>query len=233
MKPQSSFAEISFNEIRDRVRLRIGLEDTTSSNRLISDALVEAHRNLQSTNNETQKSETLDVIDFKAELPCDYKDFIALAIYPCAETLTPLVYSDYPFDAPIGAMYNTWANRYRIEHGIIKFPTNFEATQVELFYYASYTDGNSVPILSYAHQDYYLYYAQMIYHERKGDLKMAMYFKGRMGTKKLSTIHNENVTDFRLDKQAITATIKSVNPNIGLWYNNIYFQNLTNVANGN
>lgn len=226
MQQPSSFAEISFNNVRDNIRLELGLEDTSAINRYLSLQIVAAHRRIFTASNVTQKSITLDVCDFEVELPCDYKEFIALALYPCANTLQPLVYTDYPFDAPQGVLRNTWANRYRIEHNVIKFPSNFENQQVELFYEAYRTEDNGVPILSYQHQDYYLFYVASRHYRRLGNLNMANDYKNDMVRTKRALVHNEQVVNWNLDKQNIRNILRVVAPNINGWYANVYYPNI-------
>jgi hypothetical protein len=217
----NSFETISFTEVRDRAKARLRALNSTMQDMYIDLSILDANRRLMTKRNVVQKtSEPIDVCDYKAELPCDYKDYIAMATCPTTTNAMPFIYTNYPFDAP---NTTTFDKRFRIEKGYILFPSNFDAEQVVLYYDAYDSDDDGFPILYLQHVDYYVFTVLMEYFESMGDFKSSSVWERKLWRYKNALIHNENVDNFR---QTPPDALKRINVSLWYlnWYNNIYLQ---------
>lgn len=207
----NSFETISFTEVRDRAKAKLRELNSTMQDMYIDLSIIDANRRILSSANVCQKnSDPIDVCDYCITLPCDFKSLIVLTTFPIGENNYPMVYSDYPFEAPKGVtMWNT-KDRFLLENGVIRFPSNFDATQVILFYEAYLSDSEGFPLLRLSHVDYYVFSVVQEMFEAKGDYKAAMYWERKKLTMKKALIHNEQVEQYELNKSALKSTIYSI-----------------------
>jgi len=197
----NSFETISFTEVRDRAKAKLRELNSTMQDMYIDLSILDANRRILSTKNICQKtSDPLTICDYCVDLPTDFASFIALAVEPVSSTTLPLIYTDYPFDAPNGANIMGVSNVFVIQNGKIRFPSDFEAEQVVLFYNAYLTDDAGFPLLRLSHVDYYVFSVIQELYEAKGDYKSAMYWEKKKLTTKRALLHNEQVDQFNLDK---------------------------------
>jgi hypothetical protein len=207
----NSFETISFTEVRDRAKAKLRELNSTIQDMYIDLSILDANRRIFSSANVCQKeSQPLDVCDFCVTLPCDFKSLIVLTTFPINENSYPMVYSDYPFDAPKGVVIWNTHNRFLLENGVIRFPSNFEATQVILFYEAYNSDAEGFPILRLSHVDYYVFSVIQESFEAKGDYKAAMYWERKKLTMKKALIHNEQVEQYEMNKAALKSAIYNI-----------------------
>ena len=203
----NSFETITFTEVRERAKAKMRELNTTSQDMYIDLSILDANRRIQSVENTIQKCATLDVCDSIADLPCDYKDFILMFTAPQGESQLPMVYTDYPLDAPQGYTLSEWGNKFLIQQGKLKFKSNFDSEQVVLYYTAYNTDDNGFPLLKLSHVDYYVWSVIGENFEAVGDYKSATYWKSKASMNKKALIHNEQVTQLELDKVEMKAVI--------------------------
>jgi hypothetical protein len=207
----NSFETISFTEVRDRAKAKLRELNSTMQDMYIDLSILDANRRILSRDNVCQKqSEPIDVCDFCAELPCDFKSLIVLTTFPIGEHNFPMVYSDYPFDAPKGVTIWNTKDRFLLENGIVRFPSDFEAQKIALFYEAYLTDAEGFPMLRLSHVDYYVWSVIQEMFEAKGDYKAAMYWERKKLANKKALIHNEQVEQYELNKSALKSTIYSI-----------------------
>ena len=213
----NSFEDISINEVIGSVKLFLGNEGITTSDRFIELMILDANRKLMSVKNTVQKCITLDVCDYKAELPCDYDSFIAITAPPKAEDNTtndmPFLYSNNVYPS-IEDRWNTrpFGDRFTIEtsDGVIRFPSNLTIETVNLYYWGYRTDENGFPLLKLSHVDYYTAYVIHWFYLKQRDFQMAAEFKQKFKNARNADIHNEVVDNFELDKVNIAATARSI-----------------------
>lgn len=217
----NSFETISFTEVRERAKARMRALGTTIEDMYIDLSILDANRRLGTKTNFIQKiSDIIDVCDYKADLPCDFKDLIAIATCPITDNQVPFVYTDYPLDAPNVYKFD---RRFRIEKGQILFPSNFDVDGIVLFYDAYDSDESGFPLLYKSHVDYYVFTVLMEYFESMGDFKTASVWERKLWRYKNAIIHNENVDGFR---QSPPIALRRTNVSLWYqnWYNNIYLQ---------
>ena len=217
----NSYETITFEDVRDRAKARIRKLNSTIEDMYVDMSILDANRNLKTTRNIIQKeSNPIDVCNYIAELPCDYSNFIAMATIPCTNTELPFVYTNYPFDAPNHVKFT---HEYRIEKGQIRFPSNFDATQITLFYDAFDSDSDGFPILYLQHVDYYIFACLRDWAESEGDFKKAQYWETKMWRFKNAIIFNENVDKFR---ESPPNALRNINVSLWYtsWYNNRFLQ---------
>lgn len=207
----NSFENISFAEVRERAKARLRQLNTTIDDQYIDLSILDANRRILSRENVCQKqSEPLEVCDYCVELPCDFRDLIVLTTKPIDLGTLPMIYTDYPFDAPNGVTVRSFADAFFIQQGMIKFPTNFEATEVVLFYNAYATDEEGFPLLKLSHVDFYVFSVIQEHFESMGDYKSALYWERKKLTAKKALIHNEQAAQYELDKVNLRTQIYSI-----------------------
>jgi hypothetical protein len=213
----NSFEDISVNEVIGSVKMFLGNEGITTSDRFIELMILDANRKLMSVKNVVQKCITLDACNCQVELPCDYDSFIALTTPPKAEdgvdNEMPFLYSNNAYPT-IEDRWNTrpFGNRFTIEssEGVIRFPSNLNIETVNLYYWGYRTDDNGFPLLKLSHIDYYTAYAIHWVYLKQRDLQMAAIFERKFKNAKATQIHNEVVDNFELDKVGITSIVRSI-----------------------
>jgi hypothetical protein len=207
------FEEISLTFVRDRVKKFYDIPHTLDDV-FIDLMLMDAVRKFLSYKYVTQKCLTLDVCDCKAELPCDYKRIICL-MSPCEgdeHGRRVYVYYDGPC-GDLGDLANNYQGSFngtfKIQDNYLKFPSNFEADQVVIYYDAYKTGEDGFPVLMKTHVDYFFNYACAWYGFKIKDPRYAV-FEKKAKNNKLALLHNENVDWFEIDKVALRAVINSL-----------------------
>jgi hypothetical protein len=207
----NSFENISFTEVRERAKAKLRQLNTTIDDQYIDLTILDANRRILSRENVCQKqSEPIDVCDYCIDLPCDFRSMIVLTTIPINLATLPIIYTDYPFDAPNGVSVQSFKDSFFTEQGKIRFPSNFEASQVVLFYQAYVTDAEGFPLLKLSHVDYYVFSVIQETFEAAGDYKAAMYYERKKLTAKKALIHNEQATQYELDKVNLRRQIYSI-----------------------
>jgi len=218
----NTYEYISLPEIRDRVKIQLGILNDTSNDDFIDLKIMNASRSLLSQQNLIYTYATLDVIDYKAKLPCNYYRLMALVTNPLSGA--PFIYSDYNFfqtspfqSAPLGISF-------MVQDGYIMFPSTFDIDEVKLVYQALLQDDNGFPLYYLSHADYLTYAAcyWMTMRDKDGMFKE---YKLQMVKHKKAIYHNEAVDKMRLDKGNIKSIIQKVIPNrftgMYVWNNNL------------
>lgn len=207
----NSFETISFSEVRDRAKAKLRELNSTMQDMYIDLSILDANRRILSSENVCQKETLpLEVCDYCVDLPCDFKEMILLTTSPIDDNTSPMVYSDYPFDAPSGVVLKSFPKSFLLEQGKLKFPSNFDADKVIIFYNAFTTDADGFPVLKLSHVDYYVWSAVQEMYESKGDYKSAGYWESKKARNKKALILNEQATQFELDKVNLRRRIYSV-----------------------
>lgn len=207
----NSFENISFTEVRERAKAKLRQLNTTIDDQYIDLSILDANRRILSRENVCQKeSLPLDVCDYCVDLPCDFRSLIVLTTMPIDNATLPMIYTDYPFNAPNGVVVQSFSDSFFIQQGKIKFPSNFNASQVILFYEAFASDEDGFPLLKLSHVDYYVFSVIQEQFESMGDYKAAMYWERKKLTAKKALIHNEQAGQYELDKVNLRRQIYSI-----------------------
>ena len=198
---------ISLTFVRDRVKFYYGIADT-KKDAFIDLTILDSVREMQSYKYVTQEAFTLDVCDYKAQLPCNWKKVIAV-IPPCGEGCDQIIYSDFTFDGVQGnCRWEQFSNRFKIMNGYLVFPSNFEYESVDVYcdVYALGEDG--FPILKQAHLPYYDKYARYHIGAWLGDPRHKIF--ANYANVRANLVHNEQVDDFQYDRLAIQGVIRQM-----------------------
>lgn len=205
----NSYKMISLPEVRDRIKLRLKQFNTTINDDAIDLFIMDASRDIMSKKKVEPKTESIEIVDFAAPLPCDFDTLLAIVTCPCGEFDAPMVYSNFNFDGS-SCNQNPIGNEFKIVGGYLRFPTNINFDAVTIFYNAFITDDEGFPMLPDSHVLYYSDYATARMWEMEGNINMAQYFSGKAIKRRQALIHNELVTEWELDKEAFRATIYSM-----------------------
>lgn len=205
---------ISLTFVRDRIKAFYDIVDT-KKDAYIELKILDSVRDMLSSKYVTQEAFTLDVCDYKAKLPCNWKTVLAV-IPPCGEGCTPIIYSNFQFDGVQGnCQYERMPNRWEIQNGYLCFPSNFTYDSVDIYcdVYALGEDG--FPLLKEAHVSYYEAYGLYFVGLKIKDSRYKEFINKRTGEpvyiqKRINLVHNEQVDEFNYDKVAISAIIKQM-----------------------
>lgn len=218
----NTYQYISLPEIRDRVKIQLGILNDTSSDDFIDLKIVNAARSLISQQNLIYKTEVLEIIDFKAELPCDFYRLIAMVTNPMSGQ--PLIYSDYNFISSPNYKTIPYGTRFMVQDGMIMFPSNYDNDEITIIYQAFLQDENGFPKYYLTHADYLTYTACYWLTLQNKDAVYKEY-KMQMIKHKKTIYNNEAVDKFRLDVNNIKNIIQRVVPerwsSLYVWNNNL------------
>jgi len=205
---------ISLTFVRDRVKAFYDIMDT-KKDAFIERTILDSIDEMQSYKYVSQEPFTLDVCDFKAKLPCNYKTVLAV-IPPCGEGCTPIIYSDFKFDGVQGNyQWQQMPNRWKIKNGYLCFPSNFPYDSVDIYCDVFTLGEDGFPILREAHVPYYIPYANYWVGVKLRDSRYKEFVDRKTGDpiyirRRRNLVHNEQVDEFNYDKVAITAVIKQM-----------------------
>ena len=198
---------ISLTFVRDRVKAFYDIVDT-KKDAYIDLMILDSVREMYSYKYVTQEAFTLDICDYKAKLPCNWKKVLAV-IPPCGEGCTPIVYSDFKFDGVQGnCEWNQFSNRFKIMDGYLVFPSNFIYDSVDIYCDVYMLGEDGYPLLKEAHLPYYTRFANYWVGLKLGDARYKAFSNFSIVRRNL--VHNEQVEEFEYDKVAITAIIKQM-----------------------
>ena len=74
----NSYKMISLPEVRDRVKLRLKQFNTTINDDAIDLFIMDASRDIMSKKKVEPKTESIEIVDFAAPLPCDFDTLLAI-----------------------------------------------------------------------------------------------------------------------------------------------------------
>lgn len=195
---------ISLTFVRDRVKAFYDITDT-KKDAYIDLMILDAVREIKSYKYVTQEAFTLDICDYKAKLPCNYKTVLA-AIPPCSDGCVPFVYSNFQFDGVEGnCKWAQWPNSWKIMDGYIVFPSNFTYESVDIYCDVYILGDDGYPVLREAHLPYYTRYAQYYVGIKLNDPRYKAFANYAQVRKNL--VHNEQVDKFNYEKAGLKAVI--------------------------
>lgn len=198
---------ISLTFVRDRIKVFYDIVDT-KKDAYIDLMILDSVREMYSYKYVTQEPFTLDVCDYKAKLPCNYKTVLAV-IPPCGEGCVPIVYSDFQFDGVQGnCEWKQFSNRFKIMDGYLVFPSNFTYDSVDVYCDVYILGEDGFPLLKEAHLPYYTRFASYWVGLKIGDQRYKAF--ANYANVRRNLVHNEQVDEFNYDKLAITAVIKQM-----------------------
>jgi len=198
---------ISLTFVRDRIKAFYDIVDT-KKDAFIDLMILDSVREMYSYKYVTQEPFTLEVCDYKAQLPCNYKTVLAV-IPPCGEGCTPIIYSDFTFDGVQGnCEWQQFSNRFKIMNGYLVFPSNFTFDSVDVYCDVYMLGEDGFPLLKEAHLAYYTRYANYWVGLKIGDQRYKAF--GNYANVRRNLVHNEQVDEFNYDKVAINAIIKQM-----------------------
>lgn len=198
------YTEIPLTHIRDQVKDFYDIVDT-KKDRTIDLLVMKAAREIKSYLNTKGCTVTLEICDNKAEVPCNFKRLVQIVSDCQDENGEFYVYDNFTFDGDCIWQSSNGA-RFKIgSDGYIIFPSNIEATQVNMYYVGYITDEQGFPLLKLAHEPYYFRYAGWWFGGKIRDNRFQMFNDWKKVRK--NTIHNENVEDALYDMNNIRETM--------------------------
>lgn len=196
-----NFIPITF--VRDRVKTFYKIKDT-ENDAYIDLMILDSVRDMESYKYVIMQNATLDICDFKAELPCNYKKIVAVLL-PYEHGCVPIVYTDIIIN---NCECHSLSDRFMIQGNTLVFPSNFEHDCVQIAYQGFLLDEEGFPMLIKEHLTYYTKYAMYHVGLFLGDLRYRE-FKNYKQVRK-NIIHNEKADQFELQKYLIEAINRSV-----------------------
>ena len=196
-----NFIPITF--VRDRVKSFYKIKDTESDS-YIDLMILDSVRDFQSYKYVIMQNAVLDICDFKAELPCNYKKIIAILL-PYVHWCVPVAYTDMIIE---GCDCQSLSDRFMIQGNTLVFPSNFEHDCVQIAYQGFLLDEEGFPMLIKDHLTYYTRYANYHVGLYLGDVRYKAFSNFKQARKNI--IHNEKADQFELQKFMIEAINKSV-----------------------
>jgi hypothetical protein len=196
----NSYETISITHVRDRIKLFYDIQHTRDD-MFIDLMIMDAVRQFNSYEYTIQDKATIDICDLSGDLPCNYKEMIAMVSNACDPCGQHFVYDNFIFDGNM--CIGRDGKRFRIEQGKIFFPADFEGDSVDIYFIGYNTDNQGFPILKKSHVDYYFFYGLYWYGLRKNDPRYREFISKITGKPKYVTMrkniaHNENVDEARL-----------------------------------
>ncbi len=189
--------------VRDRVKAFYKIKDTESDS-YIDLMILDSVRDMQSYKYTIMQNAVLDICDFKAELPCNYKIIIAVLL-PYKDGCVPVAYTDIIID---GCECHSLSDRFMIQGNTLVFPSNFEHDCVQIAYQGFLLDDEGFPILIKDHLTYYERYAKYHVGLFLEDARYKAFSNFKQARKNI--IHNEKADQFELQKFSIEAINRSV-----------------------
>lgn len=212
----NTYSTIPITHIRDQVKSFYDIVDT-KSDAMIDLFIVKAANEIQSRLNTTGCTITLEICDNKAPVPCNFKTLVQIVSDSCDDNGQPYYYDNFKFDGD--TIWTSGTNRFKIDNGYIIFPSNIEATSVDMYYIGYVMDEDGFILLRKSHEPYYFKYAGWWFGGKIKDSRYEM-FSGWARTR-VALVHNEQVDDFNNEKLLIAAITKSIG-NAGRIYRGIY-----------
>ena len=210
MIPINNNGTITLTELRDRIKLELNIEESTKDDRYIDLKIMDAFRYIESYYNVEPACENLQICDYKAELPCNFKTMLGLVLNPGNPNSRPLMYvnNSSPLEIrnymPASFLYAAMPINFKIVMPYIQFPSTLEASEVCLFYLKYASDESGFPLFRLGHEIYYTNYVCYHYYKRLGDKRFALYeYKGI----RRNILHNEQAEIFRYDRENISKLI--------------------------
>lgn len=196
----NTYSTIPLTFIRDQVKDFYDITDT-KKDATIDLYIMKSVNEMKSYLNVKGCCVTLDICDNKAAIPCNFKRLIQLVSDHQDELGQHYVYDNFTFDGH--SIWTSNTKRFKIEDGYIIFPSDIEATQVDMYYLGYITDDNGFPILRKSHEPYYFRYVGYWFGAKIKDSRYKMFDNYRAVRK--NTIHNENVEDALYNMSNIAA----------------------------
>jgi hypothetical protein len=221
----NTYSTIPITHIRDKVKAFYDIVDT-KKDVMIDLFIVAAANEIGSYLNTTGCTITLDICDNKAEVPCNFKTLVQIVSDCVDENGDNYYYDNFRFNG--NCMWESNAKRFKIQNGYIIFPSNIEATQVDMYYIGYNIDDNGFIILMKAHEAYYFRYALYWFGLHISDARYKE-FKNYPRIR-MNTTHNEQVDIFNYEKLQIAAITKSIG-SAGRIYRG-FFNNITPILIG-
>ena len=193
--------------VRDRVKQFYKITNTEDDS-YIDLMILDSIRDFKSYKYVNIETVNIDICDGKAELPCNFKQLIAV-LPPCSEGCVPMVYTSYIVEG-----CNCHSNsKFTIQGNYLVFPPDFTYESVRLVCQIFKTDKDGFPILIKDHLTYYVKYANYHVGLFLNDARYAAFSNYKQARKNI--IHNEKADIFELEKYEIQSIIYSVkNPEI-------------------
>lgn len=196
----NTYSTIPLTYIRDKVKDFYDIVDT-KKDVTIDLFIMEAAKSMKSYLDVKGCCVTLDICDHKSPIPCNFKRLVQI-VSDCQNELGEhYVYDNFNFDGH--SIWQSNTRRFKIEDGYIMFPSDIEATQVDMYYLGYISDEQGFPILREAHELYLFKYAAYWFGAKIKDNRFQL-FKNFRAVRK-NTIHNENVEDALYDMKNIAA----------------------------
>ena len=201
----NTYSTIPITFVRDKVKNFYDITDT-KKDVTIDLLIVDAVNEIQSKLNTSGFTVTLEICDNKAPVPCNFKTLVQIVSDACDDNGDNYYYDNFRFDGH--SIWTCGTNRFKIENGYIIFPSNIEATQVDMYYIGYVMDENGFILLRKAHEPYYYRYAAFWFGGHIRDARYKMFEK--WPNVKIPLVHNEQVDDFNNDKIEIEAITRYI-----------------------
>jgi len=149
----------SVDQIIASAKIRLRLTDTSAPDMALEHYILEGGRSINAIDSFVLRQKEIDVIDGRAELPCDFYRFLAVRITDLDETddvdnswrnYDLVLYVNSPFLYSQGCVssndnYINFAQTFQIVDGYIHFNSQTPAQKIILSYQARNVDENGVP----------------------------------------------------------------------------------------
>ncbi len=149
----------SVDQIIASAKIRLRLTDTSAPDMALEHYILEGGRSINAIDSFVLRQKEIDVIDGRAELPCDFYRFLAVRITDFDESCDVdnswrncdlVLYVNSPFLNSQGCdcsldNYINYAQTFQITDGYIHFNSRTPAQKIILSYQARNVDENGVP----------------------------------------------------------------------------------------
>ena len=193
---------ISLTFVRDRIKTFYSIVDT-KLDAYIDLKILDAVNNMYSFKYVTQECFSLDICDYRAELPCYVKDVIAV-IPQGNNSDVQIIYSDFIFNGVRGNFrYSGFPNRWKIMGNTIVFPTTFQYEKIDIYCNIYIVGDDGFPLLIESHVPYYERYALYWIGLKLSDPRYRE-FKD-FGQYKRNIVFNEQADKWEYEKHSVAA----------------------------
>lgn len=235
MQPTNTYGTVRVAEIRDYIKEFFDITDT-KRDKFITLTIMRGAKAMLSYKMIVQKCITIDLCDFRAELPCDFQEAIYICTTPnssecgcpndnnCAGNCNysqPFIYTGNNLNY-INQGYNS-CNLYNTRTfslappdtsvwsnkntGIISFSPYFTGKKIDMRYFAYNCDTDGSPLLMDSHYDWYVLYASAWYCLKMKDSRYTTFKKDAQGYL-FNTIRNENIDVLNREALQVLGAIK-------------------------
>jgi hypothetical protein len=148
----------NIDQIIASAKIRLRLTDTSAPDMALEHYILEGGRSINAIDSFIQRQKLIDVIDGRAELPCDFYRFLAVRITGIEATedtawrnCDTILYVNTPYLYSQGCdcsgdVYANFAQTFQIIDGYIHFNSATPAQQIILSYEARNVDENGIPV---------------------------------------------------------------------------------------